>query len=222
MPSQAQIDAFRNAPDVFLRTNSVVWMGPAPENQAIINVFMQDALGASARIRTGGRFLGLGNVKANADKFYLKWADNPNGGALPGEPTFPAHWSGYKAGQGRDAILPAGMGGPNLMLTPEFTGCAAVGRVNADGSAQFSHYNLMSTTDPGMTLDDTEMRAIADAAYGGGHTTLTKGDVRAVGKHSEAVKATVVGFRRLGRWEFWIQIRESKASGEQIRCVRPL
>jgi hypothetical protein len=63
------------------------------------------------------------------------------------------------------------------------------------------------------------MRAIAGAAYGGGHATMTKGDVRAYGKQSEAVKATVVGFRRHGRWEFWAQLRESKASGEQIRAV---
>jgi hypothetical protein len=74
------------------------------------------------------------------------------------------------------------------------------------------------------------MRAIANAAYGGGHSTMTKGDVRAHGKHSDAVVATVVGVRRNGRWEFWAQIREAgkvvrNAAGEnatgpeQIRAV---
>jgi len=105
------------------------------------------------------------------------------------------------------------------MLTPEFTGCTAVCRTNAGGDAQFSHYNLMSTADPTTTLDDDSMRAVASKAYGGGHSTMTKGDVRAYGKHSEAVRATVVGYRRAGRWEFWAQLRESKASGEQIRAV---
>ena len=105
------------------------------------------------------------------------------------------------------------------MLTPEFTGCTAVCRTNANGSGQFSHYNLMSPTDAKSTLADGDMRAVADAAYGGGHSTLTKGDVRGYGKQSEAVKATVVGFRRAGRWEFWAQLRESKKSGEQIRAV---
>ena len=200
-----------------MRTNSIKWRGGAPENQTIIDVAMLDCAGI-ARIRTGSKFLGLGNAKATVSKFDLRWAGNVHYPLPAGTPTFQVQWSGYKAGQGRDANLPAA-GGPDLMLTPEFTGCTAVCRTNADGSAQFSHYNLMVGAN---TLPDDEMRAIADAAYGGGHSTMTKGDARAHGKHTEAVCTTVVGIRRHGRWEFWAQFREGKQSGEQIRAVERL
>jgi hypothetical protein len=33
------------------------------------------------------------------------------------------------------------------------------------------------------------------------------------------VVATVAGIGRVGGWEFWVQIRETKSSGEQIRAV---
>jgi hypothetical protein len=218
MPSQAQINHFCAHPEQFMKCNAIKWLGKGPEDQAIIDVAMFDETGQKARVRTGSKALGLGNAKADADKFILKWANNPSNPVHPGTFTFKAHWSGYKAGQGRDANLPSA-GGPDIMLTPEFTGCTAVCRTNAGGDAQFSHYNLMSTADPTTTLDDDSMRAVASKAYGGGHSTMTKGDVRAYGKHSEAVRATVVGYRRAGRWEFWAQLRESKASGEQIRAV---
>ncbi len=214
MPSQAQINFFLAHPEQFMRTNAIRWMGAGPENQAIIQVAMLDSAG-NARIRTGSKFLGLGNEKANAAKFGLRWDSSPLFALAPGTPTFPVQWSGYKAGQGRDAFLPAA-GGPDIMLTPEFTGCTAVCRTNGDGSGQFSHYNLVNGAN---TLDDEDMRAIADAQYGGGHSVMTKGDARAYGKHTQAVKTTVVGFRRNGRWEFWAQMREDKASGEQIRSV---
>ncbi len=217
MPSQAQIDHFINAPEQFMRTNSIKWRGPAPENQDIIDVAMLDCDGIEgiARIRTGSKFLGFGNAKATVSRFDLRWAGNVLRPLDPGTPLFQVQWSGYKAGQGRDANLPAA-GGPDVMLTPEFTGCTAVCRTNADGSALFSHYNYM---DGANTLSDEGMRAIAQRDYGGGQTTMTKGDMRAYGKHTEAVSTTVVGIRRNGRWEFWAQLRENKASGEQIRAV---
>lgn len=214
MPSNAQIQHFLTAPEQFMRSNVIRWAGASPENQAVIDVAMLDVAG-TGRHRTGSKFLGLGNAKANASKFELRWGGNVNVPLPGGTPTFQVQWSGYKAGQGRDATLPVA-GGPDIMLTPEFTGCTAVCRTNANGSGQFSHYNLMNGAN---TLDDASMRAIADAQYGGGHTTLTKGDMRAHGKHTQGIRTTVVGFRRNGRWEFWAQLREDKASGEQIRAV---
>lgn len=214
MPSQAQINQFIANPEQFLRAYSVRWRGAAPENQCVINVGMFDRAG-TARIRTGSKFFGKGNAKASTDMFELRWDGNVNWPFPPGTQTFQVQWSGYKAGQGRTAALPAA-GGPLLMLTPEFTGCTAVCRVNGDGSANFSHYNLMNGA---ATLDDADMRAIADAEYGGGHATMTKGDMRTRGKRGGAVVATVVGVRRNGGWEFWAQFREDKPSGEQIRSV---
>lgn len=89
-------------------------------------------------------------------------------------------------------------------------------RAYGDGSANFSHYNLMNGA---ATLDDADMRAIAEAEYGGGQATMTKGDMRGRSKRGGAVVATVVGVRRNGGWEFWAQFREDKPSGEQIRSV---
>lgn len=218
MPSQAQIQHFIDAPEQFMRSNSIKWRGRAPDDQAIIRVAMLDS-GGIARIRTGSKFLGLGNAKQTVSKFELRWDSDPYQPLPQGTPTFDVQWSGYKSGQGRDADLPAA-GGPNLMLTPEFTGCTAVCRTNADGSGQFSHYNLMAN--PTTTLSDDDMRAVAQAAYGGGQSVMTKGDARAMGKRTDAVCTTVVGLRRNGRWEFWAQFREDKPSGEQIRAVRRL
>lgn len=217
MPTQAQINQFIASPEQFLRAFSVRWRGGAPENQRIIDVGMFDRAG-TARIRTGSKFLGIGNAKANTEMFELRWNGNVNWPFPPGTPTFQVHWSGYRAGQGRTATLPAA-GGPDIMLTPEFTGCTAVCRSNPDGSANFSHYNLMNGA---ATLDDADMRAIADAEYGGGHVTMTKGDMRGRNKRDGAVAATLVGLRRNGAWEFWVQYREDKASGEQIRAVERL
>lgn len=214
MPSQAQINQFLANPGQFLRRYSVRWRGPAPENQCIIDVGMFDRAG-TARIRTGSKFLGIGNAKANADMFELRWDGDVNRAFPPGTAKFQVQWSGYKAGQGRTATLPA-VGDPDIMLTPEFSGCTAVCRSNGDGSANFSHYNLMNGR---ATLDDADMRAIAEGEYGGGQATMTKGDMRARGKRGGGVVATVVGVRRNRGWEFWVQYREDKSSGEQIRSV---
>lgn len=222
MPTQAEFDQFINTPELFMATHAIAWVGVAPENQAVIFVVMGDVKGV-ARRRVGSRFLGFGNVKESVGKFDLRWCDSPLKPVPHGAPfVFQVQWSGYKAGQGRDAVLPAA-GGPDIMLTPEFTGCTAVCRTLPNGTGEFSHYNLM-TADGKSTLDDNAMRARADLAYGHGHTTLTKGDARAHGKHSTAVKTTVLGLRRHGRWEFWAQMREDKmredkTTGEQIRAV---
>lgn len=214
MPTAAQIRHFMTAPEQFMRTHSVKWRGTSPQNQEVITVALVDAAGV-ARSRPHGTVLGINTPKSTGSAFDLRWNGNTMAPLQPGTTTFDVQWSGYRAGQGRDAVLPR-TGGPDIMLTPEFTGCTAVCRTNADGSAQFSHYNLMSGSS---TLPDDDMRAIAEAAYGGGQTTLTKGDVRAYGKHSGDVRATVVGIRRNGRWEFWAQLREQKAGNEQIRGV---
>lgn len=214
MPSQQQILTFRTNPHLFMGKNSIKWRGVAPRDQGIIDVTMVDA-GNDARIRTGSKFMGLGNAKADAPKFELRLT---NGGNVPqGSPSFEVYWSGYKAGQGCDADLPAD-DGPDIMLTPEFSGCTAVCRSNSDGSGQFSHYNLMDV-DGKSTLDSESMNAIAQAAYGGGHSTMTKEVQRSYGKHTTAVCSTVVGIRRNGRWEFWAQHREIKNGKEQIRAV---
>ena len=219
MPTAAEIIQFRADPNLFMRTNIVEWQGAGPEDQANIDVFMVDS--GAGRYRTGSKFLGLGNAKADAPKSRVKWANNPMNPAPAGTATFPAVWSGFKGLQGRQANLPAA-GGPSIMFTPQLTGCTVVCKTNADGSAQFSHYNYRSVLDATQVDDDANMVQRAQNDYGGGQSTLTKGDYRAVSKHGGNLTVTVVGVRKNGRWEFWAQYLEDKASGLQIRDVRKL
>lgn len=214
MATQAQANAFANDPSTFLRTTIVRWAGGAPQDQQILNVAVLDD--GQGRRREPGFF----GSKVDADKLVLRHAFPGNMHVPAGTPTFPAVWSGYVGGQARSAALPAA-GGPDIMLTPELTGCAVVCRANADGSATFSHYNLMDEG-ANQTLDRATMNAIAQAEYGGGQAVFAKEDYRALGKRTQNVRVTVVAQRRLGTWEFWGQIREDKASGQQLRQVRRL
>ena len=225
MPSQAELDLLLNNPEAFLRQHALRWAGKGPDTQQVITAALIDASGDSqARIRTGSKFLGLGNAKANVSSFMLRDAAHAGGHlGIPGTLQFPAVWSGYAAGEARDANLP-NAGGPDIMFTPEFTGCAAVCTVNHDGSAMFSHYNLLQ---PGKaeTLDAVQMRARAEETYDNGFAIMTKETQRAQGKATvPGMRSTVVGFRNHGRWEFWVQHREVKAVGNtgntiQIRSV---
>jgi len=221
MPSQAELDLLLSDPEAFLRQHAIRWAGKGPDTQQNITAAIIDAGGDSqARVRTGSQFLGFGNAKANVSSFILRDTAFANGQTgAPGTLQFLAVWSGYAAGQARDADLPTA-GGPNIMLTPEFTGCTAVCTVNPDGSAKFSHYNLLQ---PGKaeTLDSIQMRARAEETYDNGYHIMTKETQRSHGKAAvPGMRSTAVGFRRHGRWEFWVQHREVKALGNQGNTIQ--
>lgn len=224
MPTQAELDLLLSDPETFLKQHAIRWAGKGPDTQQNITAAIIDGNGdAQARIRTGSKFLGFGNAKASVTSFILRDTAYASGQLGPGTLQFPAVWSGYAAGQARDADLPTA-GGPDIMLTPEFTGCAAVCTVKADGSAKFSHYNLLQ---PGKaeTLDALRMRARAEDTYDNGFHIMTKETQREYGKAPvAAMRSTAIGFRRHGHWEFWVQHREVKAVGStgntmQIRAV---
>ena len=87
---------------------------------------------------------------------------------------------------------------------------------------RFSHYNLMNHG-ADHTLDKATMEAIAKAAYGDRkHRVLAKEQYNAKAKHTGKCEVTVVGHRRIGRWEFWAQYLEDKQSGWQIRNVHKI
>lgn len=217
MATHADMNAFVNDPATFLKKNVVWWRGGAPEDQANIQVAMLDS---SNQARRATSVLGR---KVDGGNFELR---NSKPGALNipnGSPLFAAVWSGYAGNMAKTASLPS-EGGPNIMLTAQLTGCTVVAKVHADGSADFSHYNLKVGAN---TLDEGDMNAIAEAHFGGGQSTMTKETIRAKGKHSDAVTANVVGVRKLGKWAFYVQMVESKAVGNsgttmQIREVRKL
>jgi len=224
MPSQAELDLLLSNPEAFLKQHAIRWAGKGPDTQQNITAAIIDAAGDSqARVRTGSKFLGLGNAKANVSSFMLRDAAHASQLDAPGTLQFPAVWSGYAAGEARDANLPT-VGGPGIMFTPEFTGCAAVCTVNPDGSAMFSHYNLLKEG-KAETLDAMQMRARAEETYDNGYHIMTKETQRAQGKAATpGMRSTVIGFRRHGHWEFWVQHREVKAIGTsgntiQIRSV---
>ena len=213
MASRSLNTQFCADPATFLRAHSVRWAGGGPADQKNITVVMMDDQARKARYRTS-----LLKVKKDAAALKWMWTENPVDQPPVGLDSFDVIWSGYKAGAVRHARLPAGMDGPNIMLTPEFSGCTAACRTNADGTAEFSHYN-MKTEDDKSTLPDDEVIAHAANHYGGGQSTLTKTDYRGKAVHLSdpakpelggIVNATIVGFRRSGNWEFWVQYNESK------------
>jgi len=228
MPTPTELALLVSDPAAFMRAYAVRWAGKGPDNQAPITAALIDGTGDSqARVRTGSKFLGVGNAKADAKSFILRDTNFPHWQIDdPATLTFPAVWSGYVAGQAANAVLP-NAGGANIMLTPEFTGCAAVCHTNADGSATFSHYNLLKENGK-ETLDIAQMRAAAEGTYDNGFILMTKESQRGFAKvATNGVRSTVIGFRRHGFWEFWVQHRESKpvdanTTRIQVRAVQRL
>ena len=108
MPSQAELNLLLNNPETFLRQHAIRWAGKGPDQQANITAALIDGGGESqARVRTGSKILGFGNKKASVSSFILRDTQFANGqDGAPGTLTFPAVWSGYAAGQARDANLP--------------------------------------------------------------------------------------------------------------------
>lgn len=213
MVSQADANSFSDNPARFMKTNLITTLGTTPVAQTVVTVAMEDVF-YGGEINPGRRRTVL-RTKVNTMRYQLRILKVGNAG---GAATFQALWSGYVSGGGSTASLPAA-GGPNIMLTPELTGCAVVARTNPDGSADFSHYNLV---DGAATLSQPDMEAIAQAQYGGGQSVLTKETYRRGNVNAFDLKCNVVGFRRNGSWEFWCQFQESKNSGLQLREVRRL
>lgn len=222
---EVEATEFATIPDAFMHKNEVYWKGTAPEDFDIIKVRMALAAG-KARIRTGSRFLGLGNRKASVPKWELRGISGSQGwvqtGQLPEGADFDAWWSGYKAGAAKCVFLDDS--GPPIMLTPTLDGCTVVCLVLPNGSAWFAHYNLKDENKKG-TLAQETMAAIAEAQFGSGVTVLSREQYNRLAKQrhiGSAIAVTVVGKRSGGTWSFWAQYREDKISGMQIRRVEML
>ena len=227
MPSQAIANQFVDNPGTFLKTNAVQWFGAGyPADQSVIRVALVDGDSVHGYHVIGRRRTSILRRKVDTPHYCIIWARDGQAAwdqvRAQNPPTFNVVWSGFKAGQAVDAILQSH--GPGIMLTLTLTGCSVVCSPNSDGTtaAVFSHYNLMNQG-AGHTLDKATMEAIAAAAYGNReHRVLTKEQYDAKAKHTGRCEVTVVGHRRNGRWEFWAQYLEDKASGWQIRSVRKI
>ncbi|AWT16767.1 MULTISPECIES: hypothetical protein [Stenotrophomonas] len=222
MPSQALIRQFKSRPEHVMRSHVVRWSGDAPEDSRIIRVALLDSE-TSGNARAEWK-AGPLKVKVDAKRFELRWEGSRFNPPRAGSDLFSVYWSGFRASSGCSILLPPS-GGPDMMLTPEFSGCAAAFSKGPDGSTLFSHYNLK---DGSRTLDRPGMMAAATLEHGKGVFLLSKEQMRQVGKRSmletspTAVLATIVGTRNDRRWTFWVQYREIDGDTQHIRSVEQM
>lgn len=220
-----RLKEFLNDPPTFLRRHHLIFKGLGPEVQggATHDFLLIESHLHPARRRTAA--LGLSLHKATAGLFEVRARRGANLApqALERGEVFQAAWGGYKAGTKISCALVAN--GPDLMLTPELTGCTIAFATQGNGTASFSHYNLMDPQLPGQTLPVSNMvaEAHADFGYAGNVGVLSKEVYRGKIKHrGGAGRATVIGWRKNGEWTFWAQYIEVKGAVYQIRGVEQL
>ncbi|HEL4110976.1 TPA: hypothetical protein UM343_001103 [Stenotrophomonas maltophilia] len=222
MPSQALISQFRIRPEHVMRSHVVRWSGDAPEESRVIDVALLDSeTSGNARVE---RSAGPMKMKVDAKRFELRWQESRLNPPRPGSYFFSVYWSGFRASAGCSILLPPS-GGPDMMLTPELSGCAVAFSEKPGGCTLFSHYNLK---DGSRTLDRTGMLAAATSEHGEDVCLLSKEEMRRQGKRSThetfptAVLATIVGTRTDRRWSFWVQYREIDGDTQHIRSVEQM
>lgn len=235
------VDDFQRDPPQFLRRNHVTFRGEYPPAPGV-HTFLLVPRTRPARAR-GGVFLGRSIGKADAELWEIRYNDASmlDRSLRAFSEPFEAHWSGFAA----NGMVTAALGhrGPDLMLTPELTGCAVAFSVTQDGHARFSHYNML---EGGRTLRAPGMLAQARVDHPSGPLALltkehyhaqSSADMRdaseigalgrlakrilPAGEHRRAA-ANVVGWRRDGDWTFWAQYTDMKAAVAQVLDVRQL
>lgn len=230
------LSEFLRDPPAFLRNNIVTYVGERPSQAGggVFDFVLIPVGDASARSRSMV-FLGMSIRKPRAEVYEIRWADAQMIGAdrLARGERFRAIWSGYVPRGKSQALLPAD-GEVEIMLTPKMDGCSAAYAAQRDGTARFSHYNLMDAKGK-KTLPASAMIAAARADYPGvgnlGVMTkehyngksnaglATRFDWKT--KHADPY-VNVIGWRRNGLWTFWIQYTDWKGSAQQILDVKQL
>lgn len=227
---------FLRDPPAFLRNNIVTYVGERPSQAGggVFDFVLVPVRDAHARTR-GGVFLGMSIRKADAGVYEIRWADAQLIGAdrLARGERFRAIWSGYVPRGKSQAALPAD-GDVEIMLTPKMDGCSAAYSAQADGTARFSHYNLMDAKGT-RTLPASRMIAEARADYAGVGNLGVMTKEHYNGKSNAGLAArferkakhadpyvNVFGWRRNGLWTFWIQYTDWKGAAQQILDVKQL
>lgn len=224
------VDKFLSNPPLFMQRNHIVFTGAGPLASGDGGGTHEFAL-INARQKTryrSGVFLGIPlGPKADAGAYRVR-ATNAGHSDLQADDAerFEAIWSGYRAKQAVQCQL--GPTGPAIMLTPELTGCTVAFTSNPDGTALFSHYNLMQPGDRN-TRPAAGMlgRTLIDFPDPGRVGVISKEHYHRKGHHPNAENecatvATVVGWRQNGVWTFWVQYVEKHQGVAQIRRVRRL
>jgi hypothetical protein len=141
-----------------------------------------------------------GSSQEKATRFYKVTPTT----ALGGPDTFAAYICPYR----QDAALGATLSdAANFMFTAEMTGCSfGVGMAASDGSIRVMHVNNASLALPNSTApqEAAQLAALQQEGLGSG-STLQPGDYREVNAQGRDTRATTIGLRLNGKWEFWYQ-----------------
>lgn len=215
---------FLDDPPAFLRTNYVRFRGACSLAPGAVGDFMLIDLNGRPPARGPRLVFGVEVGRTDARAFEIRQADAANVGYGSTEVgTFQAVWSGYQSGAAVRCTL--GTAGPDIMLTQDLSGCTIVSSAAPSGPASFSHYNLLQPADPARpagprhTLGAEAMRSYAAGQHSGPHSVVTKEDYYDKAKRGGAGRATAVGWRRDGTWEFWVQYVEEHDGVVRIREV---
>lgn len=110
-----------------------------------------------------------------------------------------------------------GTGGPDLLLTSQLSGCTfGVGSITTDGSRLISHIQPMSGAVDAATrtkLHDETVDRMTD-----GVDAVFEREARPGARHygDQHNRATVVGVRRGGAWEFWAQEYQDNSDTQNV------
>lgn len=215
---------FLNDPPAFLRNNVVRFRGACSLAPGAAGRFVLVDLNGRMRVRVPRLVLGMEVGRADAGAYEIRQANSTNIGAgNTAVGSFEAVWSGYQSGAAVRCTL--GDGGPSIMLTQDLSGCTIVSSAAPSGPASFSHYNLLQPPDPArpsgprMTQEGDAMRSYAAAQHSGPHAVVTKEDYYGKARRGGSGRATAVGWRTGGTWQFWVQYVEDSGDVARIRDV---
>jgi len=140
-----------------------------------------------------------GSQQEKATKFYLVVPANPS---VPRSDCFAAYICPYR----QDAALGVTLGdAANLMFTAEMSGCSfGYGKQASDGSVRVMHANNASLATPASTAPQAAAQLLSLQQEFGAGPALTPDQYREVDDDRDT-RATTIGLRLNGKWEFWYQ-----------------
>lgn len=211
------IDDLLADPLGFLSTNALQFEGNVNVGAGKSGMFYVEPYPSMhVRYRTGSKFLGMGNSKADGRAYKVRFKK-------PEEPLskhavqFEAVWSGYKGGIATYCELPS-TGGADIMLTPRMDGCTLTFAASNTGGMKFGHCNIKGADKNTVTAQEMQ-DAVADEINIDNATVLTKeyyysqAKRNSVNTGDKRTIANAVGVRDNGVWKFYIQYLEPKGVG---------
>jgi hypothetical protein len=217
----AVLQEMRASPEAFLRHYHVVISGGAQTQSGVATFQFADAATTTQGFTTGLSGI-IGRTKARPKVRFSKVALPPL--ANPGVDQFDAHYVAMT--QIGDAAatthhqLP-GVGGPDIMLTSQLTGCTfGTGMPAANGSLLVSHIQPpVAAVGTRQDLHNT----MANRLGAGGHI-FERENQPAGGYGAGANAATIIGVRANNQWRFYAQVwsRAGGANPSQVLSVTPL